>query len=116
MNIPNFKLLPDWDEDNVLHIARHNLSPEQVEEVYYGGGLQILRGRGVQLDRSGSNWAEWIRSPDKIGGSGERLPQILLSDPRRDREVYEDWRVGGEQGIARKIQEDQGIYVKNETI
>ena len=55
MNIPNFKLLPDWDEDNVLHIARHNLSPKQVEEVSYGGGLQILRGRGAQLDRSGSN-------------------------------------------------------------
>jgi len=36
--MPNFNLLPDWDEDNVLHIARHNLSPEQVEEVYYSEG------------------------------------------------------------------------------
>lgn len=38
MKLPNFRLLPDWDEDNALHIARHNISPEQVEEVYYSEG------------------------------------------------------------------------------
>jgi len=31
-------LEPDWDEDNVNHIAQHGLRPEQVEEVYYGEG------------------------------------------------------------------------------
>jgi len=31
-------LEPDWDEDNVNHIAEHGLRPEQVEEVYYGEG------------------------------------------------------------------------------
>jgi len=31
-------LEPDWDEDNVNHIAGHGLRPEQVEEVYYGEG------------------------------------------------------------------------------
>ncbi len=31
-------LEPDWDEDNVDHIARHGLRPEQVEEVYYNEG------------------------------------------------------------------------------
>ena len=29
---------PDWDEDNVNHIAGHGLRPEQVEEVYYNEG------------------------------------------------------------------------------
>ena len=38
MKLPDFKLRPDWDEDNALHIARHNISPEQVEEVYYSEG------------------------------------------------------------------------------
>ncbi|MCU0574261.1 MAG: YcfL family protein [Syntrophobacteraceae bacterium] len=33
---PNLE--PDWDEDNISHIAAHGLSPEQVEEVYYGEG------------------------------------------------------------------------------
>jgi len=31
-------LEPDWDEDNVNHLAEHGLRPEQVEEVYYGEG------------------------------------------------------------------------------
>jgi len=35
---PDPSLEPDWDEDNVDHIAGHGLRPEQVEEVYYGEG------------------------------------------------------------------------------
>jgi hypothetical protein len=34
----DLSLEPDWDEDNVNHIAEHGLRPEQVEEVYYGEG------------------------------------------------------------------------------
>jgi uncharacterized protein len=26
----------DWDDDNILHIARHQFSPEEVEEVLAG--------------------------------------------------------------------------------
>lgn len=26
----------DWDDDNILHIARHQFSPEEVEEVFAG--------------------------------------------------------------------------------
>jgi hypothetical protein len=35
---PDPSLEPDWDEDNINHIAKHGLRPEQVEEVYYGEG------------------------------------------------------------------------------
>ena len=35
---PESSLIPDWDEDNVSHIAKHGLRPEQVEEVYYSEG------------------------------------------------------------------------------
>ena len=35
---PDSSLEPDWDEDNIDHIARHGLRPEQIEEVYYGEG------------------------------------------------------------------------------
>ncbi|MDY6989241.1 MAG: hypothetical protein SWQ30_14420 [Thermodesulfobacteriota bacterium] len=31
-------LQPDWDEDNIAHIADHALRPFQVEEVYYSEG------------------------------------------------------------------------------
>ena len=49
-------LQPDWDEDNVGHIAQHGLRPEQVEEVYYGEGpypplaLKNKRRRGRSPD------------------------------------------------------------------
>jgi hypothetical protein len=35
---PDPSLEPDWDEDNISHIDKHGLHPEQVEEVYYGEG------------------------------------------------------------------------------
>jgi hypothetical protein len=38
MKLPNSNLEPDWDDDNIEHIAGHGLTPEQVEEVYYGEG------------------------------------------------------------------------------
>ena len=34
----DINLTPDWDEDNINHIAKHGLSPAQVEEVYYSEG------------------------------------------------------------------------------
>lgn len=34
----------DWDEDNVLHIARHQFSPEEVEEVF-AGAYKVRRTR-----------------------------------------------------------------------
>jgi len=35
---PDPSLEPDWDDDNINHIAEHRLRPEQIEEVYYGEG------------------------------------------------------------------------------
>jgi hypothetical protein len=38
MKKPDSNLEPDWDADNVSHIARHGLRPNQVEELYYNEG------------------------------------------------------------------------------
>jgi hypothetical protein len=38
MIILDSALEPDWDEENVEHIAKHGLKPEQIEELYYGEG------------------------------------------------------------------------------
>jgi uncharacterized DUF497 family protein len=35
---PDKNLVPDWDDDNINHIAKHGLRLEQVEEVYYSEG------------------------------------------------------------------------------
>jgi len=34
----------DWDDQNVLHIERHQFSPEEVEEVF-DGGYKVRRAR-----------------------------------------------------------------------
>ena len=31
-------LEPNWDDDNIEHLAKHGLKPQQVEEVYYCEG------------------------------------------------------------------------------
>ena len=41
MSNPDKSLVPDWDEDNINHIAEHGLSPEQVEEVYTAKGHSV---------------------------------------------------------------------------
>jgi hypothetical protein len=38
MKRPDPSLEPDWDEDNIQHIAGHGLRPNQVEELYYSEG------------------------------------------------------------------------------
>jgi hypothetical protein len=35
---PDSSLEPEWDEDNINHVAKHGLRPEQVEELYYNEG------------------------------------------------------------------------------
>ena len=39
---PDSSLEPDWDEDNVNHIAEHGLRPEQIEEVIMVKGHFLL--------------------------------------------------------------------------
>jgi len=34
-----------WDADSIFHIARHNISPEEVEEAVFEGNPIILKGR-----------------------------------------------------------------------
>lgn len=34
----------DWDDDNILHIAKHQFSPEEVEEVF-ASGHKVRRAR-----------------------------------------------------------------------
>jgi hypothetical protein len=48
---PDPSLDPEWDEDNINHIAKHGLTPEQIEEVYYGEGphptLALINKKGM---------------------------------------------------------------------
>lgn len=38
-----------WDDWNVAHIAKHHVTPEEVEEVVFSSGLRVRRGRGQKV-------------------------------------------------------------------
>ena len=35
-----------WDDDTILHIARHGVDPQEVEKVCFGNKALIFKGRG----------------------------------------------------------------------
>ena len=66
MELPDPNLEPDWDDDNIGHIARHGITPEQVEEVYYGEGpLPTLAvGRKNELRSRQTELRYWLWDTD----------------------------------------------------
>ena len=55
-------LQPEWDEDNINHIALHRIRPGQVEEVYYNEGplptlaIRNKRRRGGSVEHRYGLW------------------------------------------------------------
>jgi len=82
---PDPSLEPDWDEDNVNHVAEHGLRPEQVEEVYYGDGpyptlaLKNKKKRGRMTDYRYRLWG--------TDASGFFIEAIIVPYPK-----YRIWR------------------------
>jgi uncharacterized DUF497 family protein len=37
----------EWDDDNVGHVARHNVSPDEIEDVAFDDEPWVKKGRGV---------------------------------------------------------------------
>jgi hypothetical protein len=78
-------LEPDWDEDNVNHVAEHGLRSEQVEEVYYGDGpyptlaLKNKKKRGRMTDYRYRLWG--------TDASGFFIEAIIVPYPK-----YRIWR------------------------
>ena len=82
---PDKSLVPDWDEDNINHIAKHGLSPEQVEEVYYSEGpfptlaVKQKKKRGKSIEYRYRLWG--------TDASGTCIELIVAPYPQ-----YEVWR------------------------
>jgi hypothetical protein len=82
---PDPSLEPDWDEDNVNHVAEHGLRLEQVEEVYYGEGpyptlaLKNKKKRGRMTDYRYRLWG--------TDASGFFIEAIIAPYPK-----YRIWR------------------------
>jgi len=82
---PDPFLEPDWDEENVDHIARHGLRPEQVEEVYYGEGpfpTLVVKNKVKRGRRKEDRFRLW-----GTDASGTLIEAIIAPYPR-----YGSWR------------------------
>lgn len=78
-----------WDADSIFHIARHRLTPEEVEEAVFEGDSTILKGREkryVILSRTGSGRYLFIVVAFKMKG---RVRLITARDmDEKERRYY----------------------------
>jgi uncharacterized DUF497 family protein len=78
-------LEPDWDEDNISHIAKHGLKPEQVEELYYvEGPLPTL---ALENKRKYGSVAEYRYRLWGTDASGNCIEAVIAPYP-----AYGAWR------------------------
>jgi hypothetical protein len=76
-----WRLEPEWDEDNVEHIARHDVEPEEVEEIVYEDchPSWVVRGR-----RRGVREMRWVVFGQTCGGRY----LVAIVAPYLDRRVW----------------------------
>jgi uncharacterized DUF497 family protein len=68
----------EWDDDNIEHIARHDVEPEEVEEIVYEDchPSWVVRGR-----RRGVRELRWIVFGQTCGG--RYLVSVIAPYPQR---------------------------------
>jgi len=73
-----WELEPEWDDDNIEHIARHGVEPEEVEEIVYDDchPSWIVRAR-----RRGIREIRWTVFGKTCGG--RYLVAVIAPYPRR---------------------------------
>ena len=77
-----------WDVDSILHIARHHVTPEEVEEAVFEGDSVILMGkqkRFIVLSQSGSGRYLMIVVAFKMKG---RVRVITAREMNRKERTY----------------------------
>lgn len=87
-----------WDEWNVAHSARHDVTPEEVEACCHGGSVQLQgkKGRIILLGttRSGRCLAV-ILDPEK--DKGVYYPVAARPASRSERRYFEEQKGGGDE-------------------
>lgn len=86
MSKPEF----DWDEENVEHIAQHNVLPEEAEEVILGDPLDI----GFDVVDGGERWSYLGETNDgrilwcTITLRGMRMRVVTAFEPEKHWKVF----------------------------
>jgi uncharacterized protein len=77
-----------WDVDSILHIAKHHVEPEEVEEAIFEGDAIVLKGRQgsyILLSQSGSGKYLMIVVAFKMKG---RIRVITAREMNRKERIY----------------------------
>jgi uncharacterized DUF497 family protein len=87
-----------WDPGNVAHIARHGLSPDQVEEVCQGTPIvrQAYDGRLMVIGPTRHGRMLAIVLDPEPSETGVYYPVMARAASRKERRAYQEGR-GGEQ-------------------
>lgn len=86
MSEPQF----DWDEENIGHIAKHNVLPEETEEVILGDpmdiGFDVVDGeeRWTYLGETNDGRILWAT----IALRGKRMRVVTAFEPERHWKVF----------------------------
>lgn len=86
MSEPQF----DWDEENIGHIAKHNVLPEETEEVILGDpmdiGFDVVDGeeRWTYLGETNDGRILWTT----IALRGKRMRVVTAFEPERHWKVF----------------------------
>lgn len=85
-----------WPEDRIEHIARHGVTPDEVEEVCFGGPL-VLRGKS-----EGKNPVYYVLGQTSAGRhlfcviiefpNGRAYPVTARPMTEKERRQYKRWR------------------------
>jgi uncharacterized DUF497 family protein len=73
-----WRLEAEWDDDNIRHISRHGVEPEEVEEIVYEDCYRALV---VRARRRGTRESRWAVFGQTCGG--RYLLAIVAPYPKR---------------------------------
>jgi uncharacterized DUF497 family protein len=80
----------DWDDANILHVAEHNVTPEEAEEVLLGDsldvGFDVVNGeeRSSHVGETNEGRVLWV----VITFRGERMRVITAFEPDKQWKVF----------------------------
>jgi uncharacterized DUF497 family protein len=87
----------DWDFENITHIARHNVTPDEAETVFDGPLLFLER----------QTWAEETRYVDVGMTSAGRILQIITTERGSRTRILAAYDV--EKAVARRFLKEFGL-------
>jgi len=83
-----------WDEWNIEHIARHKVTPEEVEEVVFDDDPHVRKSGGVRYLYGQALSGRYLFS---VYVPHQRFARIVTSRDmdEKERRLYRDWRKKG---------------------